>query len=62
MGTLFSYFEDAKPNQQKRTWPVRYFHQAVTSEDISASRFSKWDPRMHAKTLKYPAQEPAKDF
>lgn len=60
MGTLFS--TRATKTEEKRIWPIRYFHQAVTPEDINASRFSRWDPRMHAGTLKYPAQEPAKDF
>ncbi len=45
-----------------RVWPIRYFHQITSPEDMQSSRFSRWDPRMHTKTLKYPAQEPAKDF
>lgn len=62
MGTLLSKAEIKDKRNTERIWPVRYFNQAITLEDLQASRFSKWDPKMYTATLKYPAKEPPKDF
>jgi len=62
MGSIFSTFRDTKNIPSERIWPIRYFNQVITPDDMRASRFSKWDPKMYAATLKYPAKEPPKDF
>ena len=62
MGTIFARYKNSESPQSRRTWPVRYFHQITSTEDMQASRFSRWDPRMNASHSKYPAKETAKDF
>ena len=43
-------------------WPVRSFFHANNKEEIIRGRYGLWDPDRYRETLKYPAQEPAKDL
>lgn len=60
MGSVIS--TNSTNNETRRIWPIRYFHQITSPEDMQSSRFGRWDPRMYMSEFKYPAKEPAKDF
>lgn len=58
MGGLFT---KEKREKARRIWPVRSWYHAQKDEYVE-TKFENWNPENYNKDLKYPNQEPAKDY
>lgn len=59
MGNIFS---TRNPEETRRIWPVRSWYHVPSPDQYDATKFGHWDPAKYHGELKYPAQEPAKDY
>lgn len=61
MGNVLGQGNNKKENE-RRIWPIRSWYHVPDHTQYEAVKYGNWDPAKYNSELKYPAQEPAKDY